>query len=115
MKEVSNNNNRIDTVFKLAERKGGIENNTILKANYNLSGGKKLFCLDLMSCEIEEVKGDAEPVAVYNVDSRTVIGYRKNQYKDGCLYITAINKKNAEKKFKKMIYFLHMNITANNL
>lgn len=68
----------------------------------NLQAGHKLWELDVFSGEIKEADFDTSEVVVDFEENRT-IGRKKLIMKQGCLYAGALNKKNAFKKFQKMV------------
>lgn len=67
-----------------------------------VSPGHKLWELDVVSGNIVEASFDTSEVHVNFEENRTV-GRKKLIMKPGCLYASALNKKNAFKKFLKMV------------
>lgn len=73
--------------------------------------GHRIFELNLATGIINEVKPDDQNVSlVPDIDIRTglvlgITGQKKNSIKtkDGCIYTTALNSKNADKRFIKIL------------
>ena len=65
--------------------------------------GHKLWELDVVSGNIVEAKFDTSEVVV-DFENNSTVGRKKLIMKPGCLYAGALNKKNAFKKFLKMVH-----------